>query len=111
MGRKPKPAEVWAVYRPLSAPSCLPAWPRSLQTPRPLWAWTPQARHLAIPAVVPVRAGTWSRTRIGRYSQRAMSQWAESTIVEVMASHAIYITQPELVADLIKQATSAVTRQ
>lgn len=41
-------------------------------------------------------------------AQRTMSQRAGSTVVEVPASHAVYITQPALVADLIKQAVSAV---
>jgi hypothetical protein len=41
-------------------------------------------------------------------AQRTMSQRAGSTIIEVPASHAIYITQPTPVADLIKQAVSAV---
>jgi pimeloyl-ACP methyl ester carboxylesterase len=40
-------------------------------------------------------------------AQRTMSQRAGSTIIEVAASHAIYITQPTPVADLIKQAVSA----
>jgi pimeloyl-ACP methyl ester carboxylesterase len=41
-------------------------------------------------------------------AQRTMSQRAGSTVVEVAASHAVYITQPAPVADLIKQAASAV---
>ena len=40
--------------------------------------------------------------------QRTMSQRAGSTVVEVAASHAVYITQPAPVADLIKQAASVV---
>jgi pimeloyl-ACP methyl ester carboxylesterase len=44
-------------------------------------------------------------------TQRAMSQRAGSTVVEAAVSHAAYITQPEPVADLIKQAASAVTRR
>jgi pimeloyl-ACP methyl ester carboxylesterase len=42
-------------------------------------------------------------------AQRTMSQRAGSTVVEVAASHAVYITQPTPVADLIKVAASAVT--
>jgi pimeloyl-ACP methyl ester carboxylesterase len=41
-------------------------------------------------------------------AQRAMSQRTGSTVVEVAASHAVYISQPAPVADLIKQAVSAV---
>jgi pimeloyl-ACP methyl ester carboxylesterase len=37
-------------------------------------------------------------------AQRAMSERASSTVVEVAGSHAIYISQPAAVADLIKQA-------
>ncbi len=40
-------------------------------------------------------------------AQRAMSERAGSTVVEVSGSHAIYVSQPEAVADLIKQAASA----
>jgi pimeloyl-ACP methyl ester carboxylesterase len=41
-------------------------------------------------------------------AQRTMSKRARSTVVEVAAAHAVYITQPAPVADLIKQAASAV---
>jgi pimeloyl-ACP methyl ester carboxylesterase len=41
-------------------------------------------------------------------AQRAMSRRAGSTVVEVAASHAVYITQPAPVADLIGQAASVV---
>jgi pimeloyl-ACP methyl ester carboxylesterase len=41
-------------------------------------------------------------------AQRAMSQRTGSTVVEMAASHAVYISQPAPVADLIKQAVSAV---
>jgi len=41
-------------------------------------------------------------------AQRAMSERAGSTVVEVPGSHAIYLSQPAAVADLIKQAASAV---
>jgi hypothetical protein len=37
-----------------------------------------------------------------------MSQRAGSTVVEVAGSHSIYVSQPAAVADLIKQAASAV---
>jgi pimeloyl-ACP methyl ester carboxylesterase len=41
-------------------------------------------------------------------AQRTMSQRAGSTVVEVAASHSVYVSQPAAVADLIKQAVSAV---
>src|SRR5579862_174432 len=41
-------------------------------------------------------------------AQRTMSQRAGSTVVEVAASHSVYVSQPAAVADLIKQAASAV---
>jgi pimeloyl-ACP methyl ester carboxylesterase len=37
-------------------------------------------------------------------AQRAMSKRAGSTVVEVKGSHAIYVSQPKAVADLIEQA-------
>jgi pimeloyl-ACP methyl ester carboxylesterase len=40
-------------------------------------------------------------------AQRAMAGRAGSTTVEVAASHAVYVSQPEAVANLIRQAASA----
>ena len=42
-------------------------------------------------------------------AQRAMSERAGATEVEVAGSHAIYLSQPQAVAALIKQAGEAVT--
>jgi len=42
-------------------------------------------------------------------AQRAMSRRAGSDVVEVAGSHAIYVSQPAAVADLIKQAATAVS--
>jgi pimeloyl-ACP methyl ester carboxylesterase len=42
-------------------------------------------------------------------AQRAMSKRAGSTVIEVVASHAIYISQPAPVVALIEQAANAVT--
>jgi pimeloyl-ACP methyl ester carboxylesterase len=42
-------------------------------------------------------------------AQRAMSERAGATEVEVAGSHAIYLSQPQAVAALIKQAADAVT--
>jgi pimeloyl-ACP methyl ester carboxylesterase len=42
-------------------------------------------------------------------AQRAMSERAGATTVEVTGSHAIYLSQPQAVAALIKQAGEAVT--
>ena len=39
-------------------------------------------------------------------AQRQMSARAGSTVVEVAGSHAVYVSQPAAVADLIKQAAS-----
>jgi pimeloyl-ACP methyl ester carboxylesterase len=40
-------------------------------------------------------------------AQRTMSERAGSTVVGVSASHAVYVSQPASVADLIKQAATA----
>jgi pimeloyl-ACP methyl ester carboxylesterase len=39
-------------------------------------------------------------------AQRAMSKRAGATVVEVMGSHAIYVSQPKAVADIIEQAAT-----
>jgi pimeloyl-ACP methyl ester carboxylesterase len=41
-------------------------------------------------------------------AQRAMSKRADATVVEVKGSHAIYVSQPGAVADLIEQAATKV---
>jgi len=41
--------------------------------------------------------------------QRAMSERAGSTVAEVAASHAVFLSQPEAVAALVRQAAAAVT--
>jgi pimeloyl-ACP methyl ester carboxylesterase len=41
-------------------------------------------------------------------AQRFMSERAGSTVVEVAGSHAIYVSQPNAVAALIKQAAQGV---
>jgi pimeloyl-ACP methyl ester carboxylesterase len=41
-------------------------------------------------------------------AQRAMSKRARSTVVEVRGSHAVYVSQPQAVADLIQKAASDV---
>jgi len=43
-------------------------------------------------------------------AQRAMAQRAGSTVVEVPGSHAVYVSQPRAVADLITKAATAATR-
>lgn len=40
-------------------------------------------------------------------AQRAMSERAGSTVVEVPGSHSVYVSRPDAVADLIKQAAAA----
>ena len=42
-------------------------------------------------------------------AQRLMSKRAGSTVVEAAGSHAIYVSQPGVVAALIKKAVSAIT--
>jgi pimeloyl-ACP methyl ester carboxylesterase len=41
-------------------------------------------------------------------AQRAMSERAGSTVVEVAASHSVYMSQPQAVADLIERAAAQV---
>lgn len=41
-------------------------------------------------------------------AQRAMAKRAGATVVEVKGSHAIYVSQPKAVADLIEQAATSV---
>ena len=41
-------------------------------------------------------------------AQRAMSERAGATVVEVSGSHSVYVSQPDAAADLIKQAAKAV---
>jgi pimeloyl-ACP methyl ester carboxylesterase len=43
-------------------------------------------------------------------AQRFMSERAGSTVVEVAGSHAIYVSQPNAVAKLIKTAAEGVTK-
>jgi pimeloyl-ACP methyl ester carboxylesterase len=42
-------------------------------------------------------------------AQRAMSKRAGSTVVEAKGSHAVYVSQPQAVADLIAKAANGVT--
>jgi pimeloyl-ACP methyl ester carboxylesterase len=42
-------------------------------------------------------------------AQRAMAERAGATVAEVAASHAVYVSQPEAVADLVRRAASART--
>src|SRR6266849_7002030 len=44
-------------------------------------------------------------------AQRAMSKRAGSTVVEVKGSHAIYVSQPAAVADLIKTASKGASKK
>ena len=40
-------------------------------------------------------------------AQRSMSKRAGSSVVEVKGSHAVYVSQPEAVAELIKKAAKS----
>jgi pimeloyl-ACP methyl ester carboxylesterase len=42
-------------------------------------------------------------------AQRAMSKRAGSSVVEVKGSHAVYVSQPEAVAELIRQAANSLS--
>jgi len=42
-------------------------------------------------------------------AQRAMSKRARSTVVEVKGSHAVYVSQPQAVADLIEKAAKGAS--
>jgi pimeloyl-ACP methyl ester carboxylesterase len=42
-------------------------------------------------------------------AQRAMSERAGASVVEVSGSHSVYVSQPEAVADLIRQAADSVS--
>jgi hypothetical protein len=42
-------------------------------------------------------------------AQRSMSKRAGSSVVEVKGSHAVYVSQPQAVADLIKQAAKSLS--
>ena len=65
-----------------------PAWKT-----RPSWYLVAQDDHMIPPP-----------------AQRAMAQRAGSTVVEVPGSHAVYVSQPRAVADLIAKAATAATR-
>ena len=41
-------------------------------------------------------------------AQRAMAERAGATVAETPASHAVYVSQPDVVAELIQQATQAI---
>jgi hypothetical protein len=42
-------------------------------------------------------------------AQRAMSKRTGSTVAEVKASHAVYVSQPQAVADIIMKAAHGVS--
>jgi len=44
-------------------------------------------------------------------AQRSMSKRAGSSVVEVKGSHAVYVSQPQAIADLIKKAAKSVSMQ
>ena len=44
-------------------------------------------------------------------AQRAMAKRADARAVEVKGSHAVYVSQPQAVADLIKMAAQSLTRK
>jgi pimeloyl-ACP methyl ester carboxylesterase len=44
-------------------------------------------------------------------AQRAMSKRAGSSVVEAKGSHAIYVSQPQAVAELIESAAKSLSRK
>ena len=44
-------------------------------------------------------------------AQRAMAERVGATVAETPASHSVYLSQPQAVADLIKQAAEAALRE
>ena len=40
-------------------------------------------------------------------AQRAMADRAGASVSKIAASHAVYVSQPQVVADLVKQAAAA----
>jgi pimeloyl-ACP methyl ester carboxylesterase len=44
-------------------------------------------------------------------AQRAMSKRAESSVVEVKGSHAVYVSQPAAVAELIRKAANSLSKK
>jgi hypothetical protein len=44
-------------------------------------------------------------------AQRAMSKRAGSSVVEVKGSHAVYVSQPGAVAELIQKAARSLSRK
>ena len=42
-------------------------------------------------------------------AQRAMAEHAGATVAETPASHALYVSQPEVVADFIAQAVNGAS--
>jgi hypothetical protein len=44
-------------------------------------------------------------------ARRAMSKRAGSSVVEVKGSHAVYVSQPEAVAELIRKAAKSLSKK
>jgi pimeloyl-ACP methyl ester carboxylesterase len=65
------------------------------------------ARLVYIAAFVPDQGESVETLIADPPAQRSMSAWAGSTVVEAAGSHAIYVSQPVAVADLIRSAVRA----
>jgi hypothetical protein len=96
-----------------SSPTCPPTWPGSWPTSRSRGTWTPSAGRSPTLAGGPSKLvhSHDRRPNDPPAAQRTMSQRTGSTVVEVAASHSVYLSQPAAVADLIKRAVSAVAAQ
>lgn len=58
-----------------------------------------------------LNCGSRASKRLGtQRAQRFMSKRAGSTVVEAKGSHAIYVSQPQVVAKLIEQAAVTVSK-
>jgi pimeloyl-ACP methyl ester carboxylesterase len=76
-------------------------------------AWTPSAARSASrlaeqAELVPDHNGD---RMIPPDAQRSMSERIGATVVEVDASHSVYVSQPAAVADVIKQAAAATAQE
>ena len=95
--------------RPTLTPSRLPSWPIASPVGRgrvggtvsePAWRSKP-SWYLV----------TTEDRMIPPEAQRTMSERIGATVVEVDASHSVYVSQPAAVADLIKQAAAATAKE
>ena len=103
----PRPGEVRTRRSP---PTSSADRPRSWPTRRSRGAWTPLGGAISEPAWRSKPSWYLVATddrMIPPPAQRDMSERAGATVVEAAGSHAIYVSQPAAVADLIRKAATA----